>query len=88
MRQLEMDQAQLDIDQATVASGELSDALTIAELTVDHPCLACKEVHAPYQCPTFKGFDEETQKALFYGLARQAREKARNTSDFPKGGRK
>ena len=78
---------QLETDQASVASDELFSALTVAELTVERPCLACKAVHPPYQCPNLSQFDEETQKAIFYGLAKQAREKAQNHQDFWKGGR-
>ena len=77
---------QLETDQASVASDELSSALTIAELTVEHPCLACKAVHPPYPCPVFNnlGHDEEMQKAIFFALAKQAQARPGITRIFPR----
>ena len=83
----------LDMDTASTASDALQEELSICKLTKDCPCLACKGVHEPYQCPHFQklGWSDEKIQVCFKAMAQHARDKARAsqsnpTQDFQKGG--
>ena len=82
----------LDMDTASTASDALLEELSISKLTQDRPCLACKGVHEPYQCPHFQklGWSEEQMQACFKAMAQLARDKAQSSKtnsehDFHKG---